>query len=251
MTILNGKQPIQTRTINKTADLKAWLAWALLGLAMGGCDGLRQNDVRQSFHYGTGNSARDMITMQVFAPALVPPPEVENGSMSHAHFVLASGILPPGLALEPHSGKIVGVPTKPGQFLATIGLKTDEHAAMLTVPVTLTIEDQTLSYPGVAATRLLLEAGTPLSGLQPRHEALLAPGVKPHFAAADPASLPQGVTIDPEDGHIGGIPMQAGVFDIKVGMTLQYLNATRTYVATIPCWIKLPGVSMSSGGVRG
>ena len=226
---------------------KAWVAVALFGLSLAGCH-LNDQRNRAAFNYDTAITATRAMPVVVFARTDLPPPDIHNSGKKPARFFVNSGNLPPGLELDQSSGRISGVPTKPGEFESTISVQLDD-AAVLTTPLMLRISDQTLQYSTDAVHALALTAGETESGVMPSL-GKLAEGVTPHFAAVEPASLPDGLTIEPNTGRISGTPTHTGLYDIKVGLTLQYQGKTRTYIALVPCWVKARGAT-SSGGVRG
>ncbi len=225
------------------------LALALFGAWLCGCDLLYRPAERPAFQYKADGGGSGAL-MTVFSDVDLPLPSLQNIAAKNPSFVLTSGQLPPGLKLDENTGKIAGVPLKPGQFSATIGLKIDDHTTLLTTPLVLRIDDQTLRYDGIINNVLTLESGAVLAPFSPP-PIKLATGVTPHFAAIGPTSLPDGLLIDPDTGRISGTPTRNGVFEIKVGMTLHYRDRTRTYVVSVPCLIKMRAASSSSGGVRG
>ena len=186
--------------------------------------------------------------LRVFADAALPSLDLDTRATNARRYSVQSGSLPPGLTLDQSSGKIAGVPTRPGQFASVISVQQDD-TVLLHAPLQLQVTELPLQYPVGSAHELALTAGAVTTGVTPT-SLQFADGVSAHFAVLDAASLPTGLSIDPNTGRISGTPTQTGLFDIKVGMTLQYLNKTRTYMASVPCWVKASGAT-SSGGVRG
>ena len=229
--------------------MKACVALLVLGVALEGC-GRPSTPVAPdaALTYQTDDTRKSLGELTVFATARIVPINKSDASPG-ARFVISAGSLPPGLVLDPDTGAISGVPITPGQFKANIALQRADTILQHTT-FNVAVRDQRLVYRESSGAPVELRAGLPATELI-ASQLRLAPGVTPHFAVADANSLPKGLHIDPTTGRIDGTPTRTGLFDIKVALTLHYQQHARSYVAVVPCWVRLPGSSSTYGGVRG
>ncbi len=131
-------------------------------------------------------------------------------------FDLASGELPPGIALDPVTGLVSGTPTTGGTWTFTVGATNSEGTAV-TDPVTVVVAK--------APTFTAAEPPASLTAGQQVSYALAASGAPaPSFAAT--GTLPPGLTLG-ADGVLSGTPTTAGVFAFSVTAT----NAAGTATA--------------------
>ncbi len=114
------------------------------------------------------------------------------------------GLLPAGLAFDPVSGLISGIPQEAGVFTVSIGASNSGGADTRELTITLlpVLEDQTLSVPY----------------LQPMSYAILSSesGGGLSWTAT---GLPAGLVINPDTGVISGIPEVPGVYQVPVSVT--------------------------------
>jgi hypothetical protein len=148
--------------------------------------------------------------------AITTPPELPNGVLNSnysaqiaaaaviapAEWSLASGTLPPGLALDPAKGLITGRPRDAGSFPFTVRIRdaaraSAEQAFTLRVGSGLTI---------TSAGRL--PAGS--AGARYSTRLLSAAGKAPLRWSVESGDLPPGVSLDAGSGALQGSPIRAG-----------------------------------------
>lgn len=168
-------------------------------------------------------------------PALNPAPT--GGAVTT--YVVASGSLPPGLALDPATGRISGTPTTPGVY--TVDIQGSNTSSVSSQPLTFTIEPS-VPLGLVYATPLVFASGQTIGGQAP----VLTqptPGLPTVYAlagasravtaaakrgtaqdgAAPTGPLPPGLTLG-ADGTVSGTPTTPGVYAFTIVAT----NGTRT-----------------------
>jgi len=149
-------------------------------------------------------------------------------------FSLFSGTLPPGLALNPTTGVISGIPTLGGSY-GFIARVTDANGLTANVPILMAVSgsvfpaNPTLSCPigGNAATD-----GVPYS------KSLVAgSGTPPYTFSISAGALPTGLSLNASTGLISGTPSVAGPFSYTARVVDSIGNS-----ASAPC-----GITVSSG----
>lgn len=120
--------------------------------------------------------------------------------------------LAPGVGLD-ESGLLYGKPKRPGTYSEQIklckGLVCVEERITVIVYRNIPWQTGELTFPGkvgAALTGQIAINGGPS-------------GVLPTFTVTSSGSLPRGIAIGP-DGHVGGIPNTAGIYDIPVRICL-------------------------------
>jgi subtilisin family serine protease len=121
-----------------------------------------------------------------------------------------SGSLPDGLALDPGTGAIAGVPTTAGSFSFTARV-TDDLDQTDTAELTVVVAPP----PTVATTSL------PGANVGSAYGATLQAtgGTTPYSWSLDPGPLPPGLALDSSTGAITGTPTSAGTFTFTVRVT--------------------------------
>jgi len=123
-------------------------------------------------------------------------------------FGVSAGALPPGLSLDPATGRVSGIPTAAGSYPVT--LSADDGLSTALLPVTVAIG------PSAAARGHL--ANTDLDGGRVGsiyYEVLtVVDGVGPFVFGS--AGLPRGLTLNGSTGQIQGSPAVAGTFHVRI-----------------------------------
>jgi uncharacterized delta-60 repeat protein len=132
-----------------------------------------------------------------------------SGGLSPYTWSVTLGSLPPGLALNPSTGEISGIPTAAGTFNFTVEVSdsyavTDSRAFTISV-YDLAITTSTLPY-GITGTAYGETLGA--SG-----------GLSPYSWAITAGSLPAGLSLDGATGEIYGSPTLAGTSSFTVQVT--------------------------------
>jgi len=147
------------------------------------------------------------------------------GGVAPFTFSLASGSLPPGLALAPTTGVISGTPTTPGSYPFTIqgmdalGATDISHACGITVSVVPLFAD----CPSPSATvGAFYSSSVTVTG-----------GVAPFTYAIASGTLPLGLTLDTLTGGVSGTPTTEGAYPFTVAVT----DSVSTSATTPSCGI--------------
>lgn len=134
-----------------------------------------------------------------------------DGGAGALKFSIVSGVLPPGLNLDPQYGSVSGTPTQMGSYSFTVVL-TDSSKPQQRSEATfsLAITEQTLRIPnGSLPSRI--PAGVPFNGT-----VATTGGAAPMSWSITNGSLPQGLSLDPSTGRITGTPNTAGTYSFSV-----------------------------------
>ena len=148
-----------------------------------------------------------------------------SGGTGALTFNVISGTLPPGVALNPHTGFIAGVTTKSGTYSFTVQVTdsgTPQQSATYAVanflidsgvkPVTLTC-----NLPGGALTGARYSGSCTGSG-----------GTSGYAYSISAGSLPDGLAINWFNGSISGVPTSAGTSSFTVQVSDNSLSVTQT-----------------------
>lgn len=134
-----------------------------------------------------------------------------TGGTAPYSWMITSGSLPNGLALDPSSGNISGSATDSGTFTFTVGVS-DSTATVETATesVTLTID------PGAPLTIATSTLDAAMVGSSFSGGLDASGGTQPLQWAVSSGSLPSGLSLDPNAGLISGTPTAAGNFTFTV-----------------------------------
>lgn len=128
---------------------------------------------------------------------------------------IASGALPPGLAIDAATGLISGTPTAAGQFDFTVSAKMNGDSRSDTKALGIVVRDRVAiagSDPFTAARRALSEVTAPFEAML-----VASGGTGTYTWSLSSGSLPAGLTM--ADGAITGTPTAAGVYPFTVTVT--------------------------------
>jgi len=133
--------------------------------------------------------------------------QAEGGNGSGYAFSIASGTLPPGLALST-SGSITGTPTQAGSATLNIQVR-DSAGATANRTLTLAVADSNLVITSTALPRATIGASysTTLTA---------SGGSQPYLWSVAVGTLPPGLNLNLNTGVISGSPNSAGTFNIIV-----------------------------------
>ncbi len=140
--------------------------------------------------------------------------------------------LPPGLGFDPNSSLLKGTPSTPGVYSVPITATNAGGTGSAVVTVVIAAPAQVTTTPPQAAAPQLsssaVAAGTVGSTF---NYGLAASNAPTSFAAS---SLPPGLSLNPADGYITGVPTSTGVFLVPVSASNSYgvSNATLTINVT-------------------
>ena len=146
-----------------------------------------------------------------------------TGGLQPLTWSVASGTLPPGLALNPSTGAIGGVPRAAGVFALTVAVS-DAAGQQATVPVSIRI----------AARLTIATARLPLARVGEEYAARLASigGLAPKQWRIEKGPLPRGINLDRKTGVLSGVARKAGRYRITVRAT-DRLGASSTRSLTL------------------
>lgn len=152
-------------------------------------------------------AVNEPYTGALFAKAGVPP----------YSWLVDSGDLPDGLTLDQDTGTITGTPTAPGTFSFDVTLQDSStpDAQSASVPLSITIA------PAPPPASLTLTDTTTDGTIGAAYNASVLPagGTGPYTFAVESGSLPDGLTLDGQDGAISGTPTTAGSFSATIQVT--------------------------------
>jgi hypothetical protein len=134
-----------------------------------------------------------------------------------------TGGLPPGLAVDPASGKITGTPTNAGTFATTISATNTTGSTA--APLTIVIYSGAAPAPEISSG--LMATGT--VGLAFTYQIRATNNPTAFFAIG----LPPGLSFDPVSGRIFGVPSFAGSFPVTIRASNRWGTGSASLTLTI------------------
>jgi hypothetical protein len=140
-----------------------------------------------------------------------------SGGVPPYTWSVSSGSLPDGLSLDPQSGTISGTPTTPGSYAFQVSLSDSSTPSpmLATVSVSLTV-DPPPPPPAMTVTDTVTD-GT----VGDAYSASVVPanGTGPYTYAVSAGALPDGLSLDPQNGTITGTPTTPGTSTASIQVT--------------------------------
>ncbi|MGU3404523.1 beta strand repeat-containing protein [Methylobacterium brachiatum] len=165
-----------------------------------------------------------------------------TGGKAPYDFSLAAGALPAGIALDPATGSIAGVPTATG-VSAGIQVRVTDGNGTTAVSQTfqIAISDQ------LAATA---QAGPATVSSTYAGSIAAVGGRGPYVFGMGSGSLPAGLALDPSTGRISGTPRAAGTYPDLVGRVVDAdgrVATTSPFAIDVTAPLSLAGLGVPSG----
>ena len=157
----------------------------------------------------------------LLAPASLPAAQINvpysqtisaNGGTTPYTYAVTSGVLPPGLVLDPSTGIISGIPTVTNTYIFTITAtdssspaETGSQTYTIVVSGTLVLSPASLSAAqlGVAYTETIVASN----------------GTAPYTYAVTSGALPPGLSLNASTGVISGIPTVTSTYNFTITAT--------------------------------
>jgi hypothetical protein len=150
-------------------------------------------------------SAGELRRAEVSRPFVYTP--TVRGGLTPYTWSVASGALPSGLALDPATGAIRGIPLAAGAFPVQLQVK-DSVGLSATVPLGLVVARK------LALTTTRLRPAT--EGRRYSAPLVKVGGVGPFVYRIVSGRLPAGLRLNPATGRISGVPLRDGRFEVRV-----------------------------------
>jgi hypothetical protein len=175
---------------------------------------------------------------------------IATGGITPYTWNLASGALPPGVALSSSAGTLTGSPTSSGSFSFSVGVRDSSH------PSGYATQALSISIGSTASPLGIITTSLPSGTVQSTYgTALIASGgTAPYSWSLASGSLPPGLALSSSTGALSGTPTAAGTFSFTVGVAdSSSQHATRvlsvSVAATAPS-LRITTSSLPSGAVQ-
>ena len=197
----------------------------------------------------TAQTATDTVTITITTPGTlaISTSTLPNGAVGSGYatpvaatggtgadsFAVTSGSLPAGLALDPASGVIYGVPTTAGASTFTVTVTDSATPTADTASATLTLTVGTITSVSISTTSL----PDATQGIAYSQILTASGGTEPYSWAVTTGSLPDGLTLNASTGVLSGTPTNSGSFPFTVTATDSSTptaeTATSSYTLTV------------------
>lgn len=137
-----------------------------------------------------------------------------SGGAAPYSYAVSSGVLPPGLALDPATGALTGTPTGYGTFSFTI-TATDANGCPGSRAYSIVIAAP--ACPAITLSPLVLPSAQ--IGIAYSQAVSAAGGTAPYAYAVTSGALPTGLSLNPVTGAITGTPTVAGLYNFTITAT--------------------------------
>ena len=156
--------------------------------------------------YGAGYSATSACPIAQLCAAQF----TSTGGTAPITWAVGSGVIPPGMTVDPATGGLSGTPTTSGSYTMVVRITDSAMPAQVaTAAYTLTIED-----PPKITTAALPDG---LSG-QPYNQKMGVSGGIPPYRWYLSASWDPGLQFDSNTGTVSGIPTKTNTYDLSIGV---------------------------------
>jgi hypothetical protein len=160
-------------------------------------------------------------------------PVVATGGTGADTFAVTSGALPDGLTIDPATGILYGVPTTSQTSTFTVTVTDSATPAPDTASATLTLTVGATTPMSVTTTTL----PPPTQGIAYSQIITATGGTQPYSWAVTGGALPDGLSLDPGSGVLGGTPTGSGSYTFTVTATDSSSptaqTATASYTLTV------------------
>jgi hypothetical protein len=153
-----------------------------------------------------------------------------SGGTGPYGYAVSSGVLPPGLTLNPVTGALTGTPTSFGTYSFTI-TGTDANACPGSRAYVIIVAAP--SCPAISMLPVALpsaQVGTPFSQI-----ISASGGTAPYTYVVTSGAPPGGLSLNPASGVMAGTPTTAGIFSFTITATdINSCPGSRPYLMVIP-----------------
>jgi len=202
-----------------------------------------------------GNSITSNFTLNITDPLVLAPAALANGTRNAVYptqtipaatggtapYTYTAADVPAGLAFNPTTREITGIPTQSGTFAIPV-TATDATGKTVTTNYSITVIDPLALPPATLAD------GTENIAYPTQTIPSATGGVGPYTYIA--TNLPAGLTFNPATREITGTPTQAGNYMVSVTVTdNEGRTATNNYALKVTGTLNLPSATLPNGVV--